>query len=1059
MGKRGKKKAGSVLKEKRAPVTPPPRASSPRTVTQPSIPSIETLDDGSLVVKEKKVACPHLDKGIDLGKVSTKVGSSEPFRCEDCREGAADRRASKGKGKHGKKKGGGSAVSKSGSKALWICLECGHVSCGGAGFPTTPQSHAVRHSKQTRHPLAMQFENPNLRWCFPCSTLIPVLMSVENGEQRDALSEIVKMLKDPPSSRPSLDVEDVWFTGGSVTSEIKSENTVSSILEGRGGYVVRGLANLGNTCFFNSVLQNLLAMDKLRDFFSTLDGPAGPLTVSLKKFFSETSPALGVRNVVSPRSLFGCVCSKAPQFRGYQQHDSHELLRCLLDGLCTEESSARKQSISSKEDGNAPKPAPTFVDAIFGGQLSSTVSCLECGHTSIVYEPFLDLSLPLPTKRSPSKKAQSVSRAKKPKLPPKRSGRFRPKINRESEFSPAHSVSDLSTGGNTSHMQSIEPVAEKLAASAGDSSHLVSVARGTTGDNNGSAPQNLSARQGLETKQVAESTMEETAIQSDYSAGLDYLKPASVSNGHDPAPQLNDISMAQGSGNEAVQADVLLQLTMEPSKQVDSCTMKVTSPTPDDLSWLDYVVGDQEASRIDEESAVQESGNGNAAVQSVELLNHKSDLNNDMGHLGNSWEDESPVQVQGSEILLLPYKEVTSPTGDNEVTFSSIGDEQDSLDFGGFGDLFDEPEVSGPSLKPSSTTSEANGAAEIGFMESDPDEVDHTDSPVSVESCLAYFTKPELLAKIEHGWQCEQCSKALVEQRMRLKKERQKPASRVVSNGGEDRNPNAPSDSGTDCCPSVMVQNLSNGSKERDEPGSSVESLVLHNGKGDDGQSCIASGLVEGKSGINCGLPELSQSSCSFKTCCQESFSSQASDSCTANEPGSAGCEADKVQLLQQQESQLLSRPHESEGSEDEEIDSGSVKVTRDATKRILINRAPPILTIHLKRFSQDARGRLNKLNGHVNFRETIDLRPYINPSCIQRDKHKYRLVGVVEHLGTMRGGHYVAYVRGGAKSTGKAEKENEDSVWYHASDAYTREASLEEVLRCEAYILFYEEI
>lgn len=70
---------------------------------------------------------------------------------------------------------------------------------------------------------------------------------------------------------------------------------------------------------------------------------------------------------------------------------------------------------------------------------------------------------------------------------------------------------------------------------------------------------------------------------------------------------------------------------------------------------------------------------------------------------------------------------------------------------------------------------------------------------------------------------------------------------------------------------------------------------------------------------------------------------------------------------------------------------------------------------------------------------------------CRQRENFKYRLVGVVEHLGTMRGGHYVAYVR--------ATKDSGDTVWYHVSDAYVREASLDEVLRSEAYILFYEGI
>lgn len=71
------------------------------------------------------------------------------------------------------------------------------------------------------------------------------------------------------------------------------------------------------------------------------------------------------------------------------------------------------------------------------------------------------------------------------------------------------------------------------------------------------------------------------------------------------------------------------------------------------------------------------------------------------------------------------------------------------------------------------------------------------------------------------------------------------------------------------------------------------------------------------------------------------------------------------------------------------------------------------------------------------------------------KDKEKcvYRLTGVVEHMGTMRGGHYVAYIRGSEKSKNGAGA----SVWYHASDAYVREVTLEEVLRCEAYILFYE--
>ena len=75
------------------------------------------------------------------------------------------------------------------------------------------------------------------------------------------------------------------------------------------------------------------------------------------------------------------------------------------------------------------------------------------------------------------------------------------------------------------------------------------------------------------------------------------------------------------------------------------------------------------------------------------------------------------------------------------------------------------------------------------------------------------------------------------------------------------------------------------------------------------------------------------------------------------------------------------------------------------------------------------------------------------------KEKYHYRLLGIVEHLGSMRGGHYVSYVRAGDKSRGKTEKENGGSIWYHANDAYVHEVSQDEVLHCEAYILFYEKI
>ena len=104
--------------------------------------------------------------------------------------------------------------------------------------------------------------------------------------------------------------------------------------------------------------------------------------------------------------IFNSYCShlphfSAPRFRGWQQQDSQELLRYLIDGLRQEEVDAIGHSIKNyltekgvTEDAvelkrahlNFVKPA---LDCVFGGTLLQIICCLECGHNSTSFEPFL----------------------------------------------------------------------------------------------------------------------------------------------------------------------------------------------------------------------------------------------------------------------------------------------------------------------------------------------------------------------------------------------------------------------------------------------------------------------------------------------------------------------------------------------------------------------------------------------------------------------------------------------------------------------------------------------
>ena len=140
---------------------------------------------------------------------------------------------------------------------------------------------------------------------------------------------------------------------------------------------------------------------------------AGPVTLALAAFLKEMH-IVGKSGAVNPGHLFGQVCRRSPQFRGFQQQDAHELLRHLLDSLRSEEVKRQKTAIlrvfglSEKTD---PKTVSqkvkrklqalgrysnfTLIDKIFGGQLVSTIVCEQCHNSSQIYEPFLDLSLPL----------------------------------------------------------------------------------------------------------------------------------------------------------------------------------------------------------------------------------------------------------------------------------------------------------------------------------------------------------------------------------------------------------------------------------------------------------------------------------------------------------------------------------------------------------------------------------------------------------------------------------------------------------------------------------------
>ncbi|GAA87954.1 ubiquitin C-terminal hydrolase Ubp8 [Aspergillus luchuensis IFO 4308] len=152
---------------------------------------------------------------------------------------------------------------------------------------------------------------------------------------------------------------------------------------------VRGLFNLGQTCYLNVILQTLLHDPILNTYFlgnghqphdCTASDCVGCAVAEAFADFNSSDKPEGFAAL----NLLLASWRASSTLAGYQQQDAHEYYQFLVDKL--------HLSTENHREGHE-KGCPCFFHKTFYGKLRSSVTCDKCGNVTRTDDPMVDLSL------------------------------------------------------------------------------------------------------------------------------------------------------------------------------------------------------------------------------------------------------------------------------------------------------------------------------------------------------------------------------------------------------------------------------------------------------------------------------------------------------------------------------------------------------------------------------------------------------------------------------------------------------------------------------------------
>ncbi|KTW27954.1 uncharacterized protein T551_02921 [Pneumocystis jirovecii RU7] len=261
-------------------------------------------------------------------------------------------------------------------KRSLLCLQCSHIGCWR-------RKHSEIHAKTQNHIFAIDIFSGYL-YCFSCHDFIydPIFEKIYILVKR-------KLNMKSSNIKNSICLSNKGLEISIENHDYLDNDDVQAICCGDG---LRGIQNMGATCFMNVVIQCLVHNPIFRNYFLS-DGhviknclqdncSCCAMDTVIAEFFSKKDFSIPF----GPSSFLEIMWKLSKELKGYVEQDAHEFFVCLMS------------QIHNHSGSKIDTTCTCIAHKTFSGILQSDVTCSSCGNVTSTMDPIMDVSLELKIK-------------------------------------------------------------------------------------------------------------------------------------------------------------------------------------------------------------------------------------------------------------------------------------------------------------------------------------------------------------------------------------------------------------------------------------------------------------------------------------------------------------------------------------------------------------------------------------------------------------------------------------------------------------------------------------